>query len=141
MTTANFSRLRRLLLLGFAAVGVSAHAQLSIEVTGAGANRIPVTIADFGGEPGLSRAITSVIRGDLERSGLFKMIEQAQPSLTEASSIDLAAARGRGADAIAAGIGTAVERSRAAGYLPWFWRWIMPIILHIPEWLFKRLKL
>jgi len=103
MTTANFSRLRRLLLLGFAAVGVSAHAQLSIEVTGAGANRIPVTIADFGGEPGLSRAITSVIRGDLERSGLFKMIEQAQPSLTEASSIDLAAARGRGADAIAAG--------------------------------------
>ncbi|MCK6404473.1 MAG: Tol-Pal system beta propeller repeat protein TolB [Rhodocyclaceae bacterium] len=103
MTTANFSRLRRLLLLGFAAVGVSAHAQLSIEVTGAGANRITVTIADFGGEPGLSRAITSVIRGDLERSGLFKMIEQAQPSLTEASSIDLAAARGRGADAIAAG--------------------------------------
>lgn len=103
MTTANFSRLRRLLLLGFAAVGVSAHAQLSIEVTGAGANRIPVTIADFGGEPGLSRAITSVIRGDLERSGLFKMIEQAQPGLTEASSIDLAAARGRGADAIAAG--------------------------------------
>lgn len=103
MTTANFSRLRRLLLLGFAAVGVSAHAQLSIEVTGAGANRIPVTIADFGGEPGLSRAITSVIRGDLERSGLFKMIEQAQPSLTEASSIDLAAARSRGADAIAAG--------------------------------------
>lgn len=103
MTTANFSRLRRLLLLGFAAVGVSAHAQLSIEVTGAGANRIPVTIADFGGEPGLSRAITSVIRGDLERAGLFKMIEQAQPGLTEASSIDLAAARGRGADAIAAG--------------------------------------
>ena len=81
----------------------AACAQLSIEVTGAGANRIPVTIADFGGDPGMSRAVTSVIRGDLERSGLFKLVEQAQPGLTEASSIDFGAARSRGADAIAAG--------------------------------------
>ncbi len=44
-------------------------------------------------------------------------------------------------DAIAAGIVTAVERGRDEVYLPWFWRWIMLIILHIPEWLFKRLKL
>jgi TolB protein len=81
----------------------AAYAQLSIEVTGAGANRIPVTIADFGGDPGMSRAVTSVIRSDLERSGLFKLVEQAQPGLTEASSIDFNAARSRGADAIAAG--------------------------------------
>ncbi|MFZ4789391.1 MAG: hypothetical protein ACOYMW_00505 [Candidatus Competibacteraceae bacterium] len=26
-------------------------------------------------------------------------------------------------------------------YLPWFWRWIMRIIRHIPESVFKRLKL
>ena len=44
-------------------------------------------------------------------------------------------------DAIAAGIVSAVERGRDEVYLPWFWRWIMRIILHIPEWLFKRLKL
>jgi len=44
-------------------------------------------------------------------------------------------------DAIAAGIVTAVERGRDEVYLPWFWRWIMLIILHIPERLFKRLKL
>lgn len=112
MTTANFRRLRRHLLLALAAIGFSAHAQLSIEVTGAGANRIPVTIADFGGEPGLSRALTSVIRGDLERSGLFRMIEQAQPGLTEASSIDFGAARSRGADAIAAGSVTATGDGR-----------------------------
>ncbi len=94
---------RQFAVLCAAAFSLSAHAQLSIEVTGAGANRIPVTIADFGGEPGAARAVTSVIRGDLERSGLFKLVEQAQSPLTEATSIDFNAVRSRGADAIAAG--------------------------------------
>jgi TolB protein len=103
MTQPSPLRRRTVAALALAACSFAAQAQLSIEVTGAGANRIPVTIADFGGDPGLSRALTSVIRGDLERSGLFKLVEQAQPGLTEASSIDFATARGRGADAIAAG--------------------------------------
>ena len=110
MTRPSLLRRRTLAALALAACGFAAHAQLSIEVTGAGANRIPVTIADFGGDPGMSRAVTSVIRSDLERSGLFKMIEQAQPGLTEASSIDFAGARSRGADAIAAGsVGNAAD--------------------------------
>lgn len=101
---------RQLAVLCAAALSLSAHAQLTIEVTGAGANRIPVTIADFGGEAGAARAITTVIRGDLERSGLFKLIEQAQSPLTEATSIDFNAVRSRGADAIAAGsIGTTTD--------------------------------
>jgi TolB protein len=94
---------RQFAVLCAAALSLSAHAQLSIEVTGAGANRIPVTIADFGGEAGAARAITTVIRGDLERSGLFKLVEQAQSPLSDASSIDFSAARSRGADAVAAG--------------------------------------
>ena len=50
-------------VLAFSALSpVPAHAELTIEITGAGANRIPVAIADFGGEPGLSRALTSVVR-------------------------------------------------------------------------------
>ena len=52
-----------------------AHAQLTIEISGSGANRIPVAIADFVGEAGLSRALTSVVRSDLERSGLFRLID------------------------------------------------------------------
>ncbi|MBW7903248.1 MAG: Tol-Pal system protein TolB [Rhodocyclaceae bacterium] len=94
---------RQLAVACAAAFSLAAHAQLSIEVTGAGANRIPVTIADFGGEPGVARALTSVVRGDLERSGMFSLVEQSQSPLTEASTIDFAAARGRGADAVAAG--------------------------------------
>ena len=63
-------KLRALSLVAIGALALlatSASAQLSIEITGAGANRIPVAIADFGGEAGLSRALTSVIRADLER--------------------------------------------------------------------------
>lgn len=44
-------------------------------------------------------------------------------------------------DQIAQGLVAAVERGRDEVYLPWFWRWIMLIIIHIPERLFKRLKL
>jgi len=35
----------------------------------------------------------------------------------------------------------AIDRRRNIVYLPWFWRWIMLGIRHIPEPLFKRLKL
>ena len=44
-------------------------------------------------------------------------------------------------DAIADGIVTAIDRGRNIVYLPWFWRWIMLLIRHIPEPLFKKLKL
>ncbi len=44
-------------------------------------------------------------------------------------------------DQIAKGIVAAVERGRDEVYLPGFWRWIMLVIRHIPEGIFKRLKL
>ncbi len=44
-------------------------------------------------------------------------------------------------DQIAQGIVAAVERGRDEVYLPGFWRWIMWIIRHVPEGIFKRLKL
>ena len=44
-------------------------------------------------------------------------------------------------DRVAAGIVQAIDRHRNIVYLPWFWRWIMLVIRHIPEPIFKRLKL
>ena len=44
-------------------------------------------------------------------------------------------------DRVAAGIVLAIDRRRNIVYLPWFWRWIMLVIRHIPEPLFKKLKL
>ncbi len=91
-------------VLAFSALSpVPARAELTIEITGAGANRIPVAIADFGGEPGLSRALTSVVRGDLERSGLFSLIDTTGAAMTETTSPAFADWKNRGADALAAG--------------------------------------
>ncbi|MFY2763398.1 SDR family oxidoreductase [Arenimonas sp. MALMAid1274] len=42
---------------------------------------------------------------------------------------------------VAAGIVRAVEKRRAVAYLPWFWWGIMRVITHIPEFVFRRIKL
>jgi short-subunit dehydrogenase len=44
-------------------------------------------------------------------------------------------------DAIAKGIINAIDKRKDVIYLPWFWYWIMLIIRHIPESIFKRLAL
>lgn len=105
------SRLRASsLVIGFALALLQypAHAELTIEITGAGANRIPVAIADFGGDAGLARALTSVVRGDLERSGLFRLIDTGGATLNESTPPVYSDWKNRGADALSAG---SLERS------------------------------
>jgi TolB protein len=113
-------KLRRFGLVAISALALlqaSAHAQLTIEITGAGANRIPVAIADFGGEASAARVITSVVRGDLERSGLFKMIDPGAAVMTEASAPVYEEWKSRGADALAAGsIGEGTDGRREARF-------------------------
>jgi TolB protein len=113
-------KLRGLSLIVFGAIALlqpPAHAELTIEITGAGANRIPLAIADFGGEPGFSRALTSVVRGDLERSGMFKLIDTSGVAMTESTSPAYADWKNRGADALTAGsIGTSSDGRQAARF-------------------------
>jgi len=80
-----------------------AQAQLSIEITGSGASRLPIAIADFAGEPGYSRALTSVIRADLERSGLFRMVEPGPTPVSENDNVDFGTWKSKGADAFVGG--------------------------------------
>jgi TolB protein len=89
-------------LLCFAA---TAAAQLSIEITGAGGQRLPIAIAPFAGEGALGQGISSIVRADLERSGLFRMLEvpALNPPLTEASTVNYAEWRSRLADAVVLG--------------------------------------
>ncbi|MGH8321943.1 MAG: SDR family oxidoreductase [Gammaproteobacteria bacterium] len=44
-------------------------------------------------------------------------------------------------ETIANGIFKAINKGRSVVYLPWFWRLVMLIIQHIPEPLFKRIKI
>jgi TolB protein len=85
----------------------SAYAQLSIEITGAGAQRIPVAIAPFAGEGALpgGAGITAIVRADLERSGLFRGLEVPPlvPQPSEVSSVNYAEWKSRLADALVLG--------------------------------------
>lgn len=88
------------------------HAQLSIEITGAGANRIPIAIADFAGERIVAQAVTSVVRADLERSGLFRMVEPTGLPAGDAA-VPYADWKSRGADAL---VGGAVDTTGESRY-------------------------
>jgi TolB protein len=86
-----------------ALLGSSSHAQLTVEITGAGANRIPVLIADFGGERVVAQALASVVRDDLERSGLFQLITPTG-ALSDMNAPDFSNLKSRGADAAVGGV-------------------------------------
>jgi TolB protein len=94
---------RRIFLALALSTATLAHAQLSIEITGAGANRIPVAVADFAGDPTAARIVTGTVRADLERSGLFRLIDPAGSVLDENAAVAYGDWKGRGADALAAG--------------------------------------
>ncbi len=94
---------RKFLFLLALLAAAGTQAQLSIEITGAGANRIPVAIANFAGETAAAQVIASTVRSDLERSGLFKLIDPAGATLDENAPVNFADWKGRGADALATG--------------------------------------
>ena len=100
-------KIRLALLLGALLLAVArlATAQLSIEITGAGAQRIPVAIVPFPGESTLGGGVTPIIRADLERSGLFRGLEvpPLAPHPTEAAKVNFAEWRSRLADAVVLG--------------------------------------
>ena len=93
------------------ATPLSGYAQLSIEITGAGANRIPVAIADFGGERIIAQALTSVVRADLERSGLFRLVDPNGLAAGD-GAVPFADWKSRGADALVGGAVTASGTDR-----------------------------
>jgi TolB protein len=86
-----------------------AQAQLTIEITGAGAQRIPIAIAPLAGEgallDGSGASISAIVRADLERSGLFRGLEVPRlvPQPTEATPVNYAEWRSRLADAVVFG--------------------------------------
>ncbi len=104
-----FQRLVLACVAGLTLLSVAARAQLTVEITGAGANRLPVAIADFTGERIVAQALASVVRADLERSGLFRLIDAGAP-LADNVSPPFEDLKSRGADAVVGGsVATAGE--------------------------------
>jgi TolB protein len=80
-----------------------AHAALTIEIVGAGANQIPIAIAPFRAENGAS--VTPIIAADLTRSGMFKTIDPGgiDPVPSEPEQVKYEQWKSRGAEALVIG--------------------------------------
>jgi len=89
-----------LLLLAQATI---VNAELNIEIIGAGENQIPIAVIPFGGDDELSQAIHEVIAGDLERSGLFKLVEPVGKYPRTPAEVSYPDWQVRGADALSIG--------------------------------------
>lgn len=93
---------RTLLGAGVAGLGLPAWSQFRVEIAGVGASQLPIAISDFRDEGLSGQPLAAIVRADLERSGLFKIIA-GQAGMSETSQPNWADWRGRAADALAAG--------------------------------------
>ena len=91
-----FSALVLLLCL----ISAPVYAQLNIEIFGGGASRIPIAIVPFADENKLQQSITPVISADLQRTGLFKLVDPAGLSPHAPVEVVYANQANRGANAL-----------------------------------------
>lgn len=82
--------------------GLIAHAQLKIEVTGVGSDQIPIGVANFADDYAGDQSISAIIRADLARSGLFKIVDSNEV-IADNATLNTAVWKARGADAVVTG--------------------------------------
>jgi len=96
----------------------------------------------YGAAKGLVARFTEGLRNRLAKSGVQVLL--VKPGFVDTpmtADFDKKGLLWAQPEAVAAGILSAIEAKRDVVYLPRFWRWIMLIIRHIPERVFKRLSL
>ena len=105
--TSSFARLARLILAAgltlLLGAGGAVQAQLRIEISGVGAQQIPVSIANFAADASVPLDVAQIVRDDLLRSGLFRLVDPAGTRLSDTGTVDFAAWKARGADAVVGG--------------------------------------
>ncbi|HEX4509864.1 MAG TPA: Tol-Pal system beta propeller repeat protein TolB [Burkholderiaceae bacterium] len=79
-----------------------AYAQFRVEISGVGGTQIPVAVGRFRGEEGFPQALSTIVRADLERCGLFRIVDAPVPA-DETGSPDYGALRTASTDAVVAG--------------------------------------
>ncbi|MBC8118691.1 MAG: Tol-Pal system protein TolB [Burkholderiaceae bacterium] len=97
--------MRRAVCAGLVLAGLcgATSAQLRVEITGVGSQQFPVAVATFAREGQAPAEVDSIIRADLARSGLFRMVDPGTQAIPENATINLPDWKGRGADALVVG--------------------------------------
>ncbi len=103
MSIHRFNSVRILLFLCLGLLSTPLFAQLNIEIFGGGAARIPVAIVPFADENRLQQSVTSVISADLQRTGLFRMVDPGGLSPHVPQDVVYADWVNRGANALVIG--------------------------------------
>jgi TolB protein len=96
---------RRQWLAGALALGAwpaALRAQFRVEISGVGGTQLPVGVAKFREEDKAGQPISGIVRADLERSGVFRIVDSSG-EFDEGSRPNYTDWRGRGADALVAG--------------------------------------
>ncbi len=94
-------------------VSTPLQAALNIEIFGGGGNKIPIAVAPFNGERGLSQNISAIVSADLERTGLFKLIDATGLISQEPDQIRYLDWQSRGASALVVGSVSMLPDGRA----------------------------
>ncbi len=81
---------------------IPAQAQVRVEIYGVASNQIPIAVAAFADEGVAPAQVSAVIKADLERSGVFKVID-AGTTLSDSAAVDFGQWKSRGADALVVG--------------------------------------
>jgi TolB protein len=96
---------RAFLVLGALLLALSAHAQLTIDITTSGGRQIPIAVMPMAGETGQPQAVSEVIGADLARTGLFRLVNTVgiSPVPTEPSEVNFPDWTARSAEALVIG--------------------------------------
>jgi len=99
--------LRRTLLKAAAPAALlpagAVRAQFRVQISGVGATQVPIAVARFKDEDRAPQPVPAIIRADLERSGMFKLVDAGSAPLDETTQPALADWRARSTDALLGG--------------------------------------
>lgn len=62
-------------LLLVCCLALPAHASLTIEISGSGERKMPISLVPLAGDPALARTLNGVVYDDLMRTGLFRLVD------------------------------------------------------------------
>ena len=104
MKSLLFLVLRSLTAMCLPFLTMAVSAQTTIEIIGGGAQQFPIAITSLPGEAALSQGIAQIVRDDLNRSGLFKLVDASNlPVPADPLQVRFPDWKSRGADFLAFG--------------------------------------